>query len=158
MANMRLEEKIAQKLITGGLTLSVAESCTGGLLTHRLTNVPGSSKYLFAGLVVYGNAAKMAFAGVPQASLKKHGAVSLETALALAKGVRRRCKTDFGIGVTGIAGPGGGTKNKPVGLTFIAVASSEEAVCLECRFSGTRESIKRQASTQALKLFGEFLD
>jgi len=155
---MRIEEKIIQALIDQKKTLSTAESCTGGLLTHRLTDIPNCSKVLKAGLVLYSNEAKETLLKVPSAVLKKHGAVSDEVAILMAKKVRLKFKTDFGIGITGIAGPQGGSRSKPVGLVFIAVHTVNEALCLKCQFTGTRQQIKKQATHQALALLREFLD
>jgi len=154
---MRIEEKIAQTLINTGKSLSIAESCTGGLLANRLTNIPGSSHFLKFSLVAYSNEAKIKLLKIPEAIIRKHGAVSTQVAVAMAQNARKRLKTDFGIGLTGIAGPTGGTKTKPVGLTFIAVCTDLEALCIECHFVGTRLKIKTQAATQALRLLHEFL-
>ena len=154
---MTLEQKIAQNLINSKRTLGIAESCTGGLLANRLTNIPGSSNFLKLGLVAYSNEAKSKILKVPQDMLQKHGAVSIEVAIAMAQGARKILDTDFGVGITGIAGPGGGTIAKPVGLTYIAVSTNIEVLCLECRFTGTRKSIKSQAATQALRTLHEFL-
>ena len=138
-------------------TLAIAESCTGGLLANRLTNIAGSSKFLKLALIAYSNEAKTKILKVPHATLRKYGAVSTQTAVAMAKGAQKILKTDFGIGITGIAGPTGGTKKKPVGLVYIAVCTNIETLCLEYQFRGTRISIKSQAATQALRLLQEFL-
>jgi PncC family amidohydrolase len=154
---MDLERKVAQKLIQSGKTLAIAESCTGGLLSNRLTNVPGSSQFLKLSIVAYSNAAKTKLLKIPGKFIRQNGAVSNQVAAALAKNVRKILKTDFGIGITGIAGPSGGNRLKPVGLTYIAVCTNEKTLLLECHFTGTRTSIKTQASTQALRLLQEFL-
>ncbi|HBR15380.1 MAG TPA: competence protein ComA [Candidatus Omnitrophica bacterium] len=154
---MRLEQKAAQLLASKKKTVSLAESCTGGLLSHRLTNVPGSSNYLKLAVVAYSNEAKEKTLKISPPLMKKHGAVSGAVATAMAKGVREILKTDFGVSITGIAGPTGGTLQKPTGLTFIAVATELETLCLECRFQGTRAGIKSQAANQALRLLIEFL-
>lgn len=154
---MRIEEKVAEFLIRAKKTLAIAESCTGGLLANRLTNIPGSSHFLKCALVAYSNEAKIKLLKVPEAVLRKYGAVSAQVAISMAQGTRKLLKTDFGVGITGIAGPSGGTKAKPVGLTFIAVATNTETLCLECHFQGTRKSIKKQTTTQALQLLYEFL-
>ncbi len=154
---MKIEEKIAQALVVQKKTLGVAESCTGGLLSHRLTNIPGCSDFLKLGVVAYSNEAKIKCLKVSQEDLKKHGSVSEEVAMAMASGVRQLAKTGFGIGITGIAGPTGGTKKKSVGLVYIAVNTKDETLCLKCQFEGTRSSIKSQSSTQALYLLLEFL-
>lgn len=154
---MRIEEKIAQSLILTKKTLAIAESCTGGLVTNRLTNIPGSSNFLKLALVAYSNEAKIKHLKVPETSINRHGAVSAQVAIAMAKGVKNSLKTDFGIGITGIAGPTGGSRTKPIGLTYIVVCTDIETLCLECRFKGTRSNIKSQAATQALRLLYEFL-
>ncbi len=118
-----LEMTIGRLLAARGLTIATAESCTGGLIAHRLTNVAGSSAYLMGGAVSYSNAVKQNLLGVPAATLVTHGAVSAETALAMARGARRLFAVDMAVSVTGIAGPGGGTPQKPVGLTFIGLAA-----------------------------------
>ena len=154
---MKLEEQIGEALLNQNKTLSIAESCTGGLLSHRLTNVPGSSGYLLSAIICYSNEAKTKLVRVPTQLIEKHGAVSEEVALAMAKGVRTLQNSDFGIGITGIAGPTGGTSQKPIGLTFIAVATAQEELCFKCHFEGSRLEIKKKASTQALNLIKEFL-
>jgi len=154
---MNLVQKIIQALQSQGQTLAVAESCTGGLVANRITDVPGSSDVFLLGVITYSNEAKQKILNIPPKALKSHGAVSEQIAIAMAKGVRKIHKTDFGIGITGIAGPTGGTKAKPVGLTYIAVSTKDETLCLHCMFQGTRPQIKKQASTQALELLTEFL-
>lgn len=154
---MRLEEKTAQRLIAAKKTLAIAESCTGGLLSHRITNIPGSSKFLKMALVAYSNDAKVKLLKVPRSALYRHGAVSENAALAMAQGARRIFSTDFGVSITGIAGPTGATKTKPVGLTFIAVAASAETLCVQYLFKGPRMRVKQQAADAALKLLLEFL-
>ncbi len=154
---MPQEHTVINLLTQKQKTLAMAESCTGGLLSHRLTNVPGSSKAIHFGLCVYSNASKTKFLKIPAALIKKHGAVSEPVALLMADNVRKIQKSDFGIGITGIAGPDGGTKSKPVGLVFIAVATPKEKVCLECQFEGDRDSVKKQAAGQAMELLLEFL-
>jgi len=154
---MSIEKKVAQALLAERKTLAIAESCTGGLLANRLTNIPGSSNFLKLAVVAYSNDAKVKLLKVPQATIRKYGAVSTQVAIAMAQGVRKALKTDFGIGITGIAGPTGGTKSKPVGLTYIAVCTKIETLCLECHFRGTRINVKNRAATQALQLLHEFL-
>jgi nicotinamide-nucleotide amidase len=154
---MRLEEKIAKALMTGQKTLSVAESCTGGLLTHRLTNISGSSGFLMATVVSYSNASKIKILKVPSSLIKKHGAVSLPVAKSMAQGVRRLLNTDFGVSITGIAGPTGGTPQKPVGLTFIGIASRQKTICDQVIFKGSRLRVKEQAADRALELLKKFL-
>ena len=152
-----MEEKIALALMDKKKTLSIAESCTGGLLTHRLTNIQGSSAFLKFTLVAYSNESKKKFLKIPGSLMKKYGAVSQEAAALMAKNARKILNTDFGISITGIAGPGGATALKPVGLCYIAIAAARENVCLECHFKGGRLKIKNQAAAQALKLLYEFL-
>lgn len=154
---MKLEEKIVQKLIQKQKTLATAESCTGGLLASKITEISGSSNVFKGGLVTYSNEAKITFAKVPAKIIKKQGAVSEDIAIGLAQGTRKAHQSHFGIGITGIAGPSGGTKTKPVGLVFIAVCNEVETICLKCQFKGARAQIRRQTVTQALKLLLEFL-
>jgi PncC family amidohydrolase len=157
MTLSRTATDTARILTSGRLTLAVAESCTGGLLTHSLTNVPGSSLFLKAGLVCYANEAKIRVLGVPPSLLTHHGAVSAATAQAMARGVRCRIKADIGIGITGIAGPGGGTEKKPVGLVFIAAASARKTIFKKFIFKGTRLQIKEQAARAALLMLRSIL-
>lgn len=157
MLSMSQEEKAAQYLIAKRKTLSIAESLSGGLLSHRLTNIPGSSKFLKATLVVYSNESKQKLLKIKAEDLNKNGAVSEQVAIAMAKNVRKLFDTDFGIGITGIAGPTGGTKRKPIGMTFIAVATKEELLCIQYQFFGERKDIKQSATTEALRLLNEFL-
>lgn len=147
-----LEEAVASKLMDGGVTLALAESCTGGLLGHRLTNVPGSSAFLDRGYVVYSNRAKMEELGVKEATLQQFGAVSAETVQEMAQGARLRSKTDLGLAITGIAGPGGGTPQKPVGLVYISLASSGDTIVQRHLWKGTREQVKDRTALAALQL------
>ncbi len=147
-----LEERVAALFTDSGQTLSTAESCTGGLIAHRLTNVSGASTFFMGGVVAYDNAVKASVLGVSEETLSAHGAVSAETASAMAEGVRRALRTDYGIAVTGIAGPLGGSPEKPVGLVFLAVSSSEGTRVVRRQFSGTRLEIKNQTADAALGL------
>jgi nicotinamide-nucleotide amidase len=133
-------------------TLAVAESCTGGLLSQRLTSISGSSRSFLGGAVVYSNELKTDFAGVPPEMIEVHGAVSTEVAEALAQGIRQRTGASMGVGVTGIAGPNGGSDEKPVGLVYIAVSYGNRTESLECNFRGDRDRIRQWASQQALDL------
>jgi nicotinamide-nucleotide amidase len=133
-------------------TVGVAESCTGGLIAERLTNIPGSSRYFLSGIVTYSNESKIELAGIPPLVLEMQGAVSEEVARGLAEGIRERLATTIGIGVTGIAGPGGGSEEKPVGTVFIAVAGSAETVIQRHLFTGGRDKVRWQASQAALDL------
>ena len=144
------EQVMLRLLAERGSTLAVAESCTGGLLAQRITAVPGSSQSFLGGAVVYSNALKTAFADVPQALLQEHGAVSEPVAHALAEGIRARCGADLGVGITGIAGPEGGTEAKPVGLVYVAVANVTETQVLRLNLGGDRERIRWFATQHAL--------
>ncbi|MEI6863128.1 MAG: competence/damage-inducible protein A [Candidatus Omnitrophota bacterium] len=147
-----LESTVVNSLIKKGLTIATAESCTGGLLSHRLTNVSGSSICFKAGVTVYANEAKESFLGVSHKTLKLHGAVSRPVAIEMARAIKHYACVDIGISITGIAGPTGGTKNKPVGLVYIALVTNKGYVVKESRFRGSREEIKLQASQTALNL------
>lgn len=154
---MNIENQIAKRLIRKHKTVSVAESCSGGLLAHRLTNISGSSQYFIGGVLVYANTAKSLLLKVSPALLKEHGAVSRPVAEKMAMTVRKILKSDFGISITGIAGPSGGTKDKPVGLTYIAVARQGKVICEEYRFKGTRLNIKTAAVNSALRMLAKYL-
>ncbi len=147
-----LEVVVGQLLLGRGLHVAVAESCTGGLLSSRLTDVPGSSAYLDMSVVTYANAAKTSLLGVPAPLLAEHGAVSEPVARAMAEGIRVRAGADIGVGVTGIAGPSGGTPEKPVGLVFVAVSEAGATTVRPFRFFGERDRIKFQATQGALDL------
>lgn len=147
-----LEGKIGELLLERGFTLAVAESCTGGLIGHRLTQVPGSSAYFMEGAVTYSNAAKSARLGVDPALIEKYGAVSREVALAMAKGIRQTAGTHIGLSTTGIAGPGGGSEEKPVGLTYIAVADAEGEHCGKFIYHQDRVRNKERTAQTALNL------
>jgi nicotinamide-nucleotide amidase len=133
-------------------TLSVAESCTGGLLAERLTRIPGSSSYFLGGAVCYTNEMKTRWAGVPAEMIHTHGAVSQPVAQALAEGVRSRTGSSIGLGITGIAGPAGGTSEKPVGLVFIAIADERGTQVREFRFPGDRDRVRFWATQMALEM------
>ena len=152
-----LEAVVGDLLVDRGLRISVAESCTGGLLTSRLTDVPGSSRYVDQAVVVYANEAKTELLGVPVDVLREHGAVSEPVALAMAEGVKSRARADIGVGVTGIAGPGGGSPEKPVGTVAIAVVVPGEARVRTFRFHGERDQVKFQASQGALDMVRRML-
>ena len=147
-----LEQIVGYWMQMRGATLAVAESCTGGLLAERLTSISGSSRYFLGGATVYSNQLKTELAGVPAEMIDRHGAVSREVAAALAEGIRYRCASTLGVGVTGIAGPSGGTPDKPVGLVFHAVASDAGTEIVERKFPGDRKRIRRFASTMALDM------
>ncbi len=135
-----------------GSRLAIAESCTGGLISHLLTKSPGASDYLIGSAVVYANSAKTRLLGVSEDTLRGHGAVSAEVAAEMAEGSRRLCETDFGVAVTGIAGPGGGSAQKPVGLVYWAVAHPGGTLIKERIFSGSRSEIQSNAAHSALDL------
>ena len=152
-----LEEVVGAILADRALTIGVAESCTGGLIMSRLTDVPGSSRYVERGVVVYSNGSKVDVLGVPEAVIATHGAVSEPVAIAMAGGIRLRAKADIGIGVTGIAGPDGGTPVKPVGTVAIAAVSAAGSRVRTFRFVGGREMVKFQASQAALDMVRRML-
>ncbi len=152
-----LEKVVGYLLSMGGSTLSVAESCTGGRVGWRLTRVPGSSDYFKGGVIAYSDDLKQRLLGIKAAVLKKHGAVSEETALMMARGVREKCATDYGLAITGVAGPGGGTEKKPVGMVFVAVAGGAGERVRELRLAGGRGSIRGAACQAALELLRRFL-
>ena len=147
-----LEQIVLYYLEMRGATLAVAESCTGGMIAQRLTSISGSSRSFLGGAVVYSNELKTEFAGVPEELIEEKGAVSREVAIALAEGIRRRCHSTFGVGVTGIAGPGGGSEEKPVGLVYIAISDGAQTEVVEKNFSGDRERVRFYASQQALDM------
>jgi nicotinamide-nucleotide amidase len=147
-----LEQIVGYWLQMRGATVAVAESCTGGLLAERITSISGSSRYFLGGAVVYSNQLKTDFAGVPAEMIERHGAVSREVAAALAEGIRYRTEATLGVGITGVAGPGGGTAEKPVGLAFHAVASDRGTEVVQRNFAGDRSRIRRFASTMALDM------
>lgn len=151
-AGESLEQIVGYYLQMRGATLAVAESCTGGLLGERLTSVSGSSRYFLGGAIVYSNDMKTLFANVPPLLTAQYGAVSREVAAALAEGIRDECRATFGIGITGIAGPTGGTPEKPVGLVYHALADGTKTEVVERRFPGDRERVRRFASQQALDM------
>ncbi len=154
----RMEDVVGKLLREKALTLSVAESCTGGLIGHRITNVPGSSDYFMGGVVVYSNAAKIRMLGVNPDTLNRFGAVSAETAREMAQGIRQYMDTDLGIAVTGIAGPSGGTKEKPVGTVFIGLSTAKEEFTRRYRFFGNREQIKLNTSMMALDWIRRYIN
>jgi nicotinamide-nucleotide amidase len=147
-----LEQIVLYYLGLRQATLAVAESCTGGMVAQRITSVPGSSRSFMGGVVVYSNEMKTAFADVPAALIEQHGAVSSEVASALAEGIRKKTGATLGLGVTGIAGPGGATETKPVGRVYIAVSDAQTTDSFERNFRGGRDRIREWASQQALDL------
>lgn len=147
-----LSEVVGELLLSRGETLSVAESCTGGMLASSIVDVAGSSNYFLGGVVSYSNKAKEDFLGLPHILLKRHGAVSPEIAKAMAEGVRERFNSTYGIGITGIAGPGGATRNKPAGLVYIALAWEDSVRIKRFVFPGDRSSIRERSVVAALDL------
>lgn len=152
-----LEGVVGRLLIRRRATVSVAESCTGGLLTDRLTNVPGSSRYVRGGVIAYHNEIKAEVLGVPTALVQRYGAVSAPVAKAMAQGVRRVAGSDIGIAVTGIAGPSGATARKPVGLVYLGLSDGNVTRAQRCQFFGDRLSIKAQAAQAALDWLRHYL-
>jgi len=152
-----LINQIHKFLVKNKKTIAVAESCTGGLLSNILTSLPDSSKYFMLGVVVYSNKAKENILKISAGTIAKKGAVSKDVAKLLAKSVRSLAKTDFGIGITGIAGPGGGSKEKPVGTVFIAIDSKNKRICEKFNFTGTRSSIRKKSALKALELLKRML-
>jgi len=153
-----LEQRVGQALKKRRLTISVAESCTGGLLASRIIDAPGASAYFIGGIVAYHNEVKAKLLAVPEEALKKIGAISEETATAMARGCRRLFGTDIGVSITGIAGPTGGSAAKPVGITYIAVESVTGRRCECFRWSGNRASNRESSVNAALELVLAFLD
>ena len=147
-----MEEVVGRRLAMTEFTLAVAESCTGGLIAQRLTSVPGSSKYFIEGVVTYSNESKTRLLGVDKKLIEEFGAVSQQVARDMARGVRHRAKTDFGLAVTGVAGPGGGTEDKPVGLVYIALADSAHTEHKKLTIPGDRELVRWRASQAALDM------
>jgi nicotinamide-nucleotide amidase len=152
-----LETVIVSQLTARKSTLAVAESCTGGLLAHRLTNVPGASEIFLAGYVTYSNEAKVAVLGVPSSAIAEYGAVSETVARAMAEGAREKSETTFALATTGIAGPGGGSAQKPVGTAYVALAGGGETVVRHLFFPTDRETFKQLATQMALNLLRERL-
>jgi len=151
-----LADDVGRLLSGRSLTLAVAESCTAGGLAHAVTEVPGSSAYFVGGVVSYSNEAKVELLGVDRAAIDSKGAVSEEVAIQMADGARTRLGSDLGVGITGIAGPSGGTPEKPVGLVYIAVSSSNRSTCSRNLFEGSRAEVRARAVETALKMLLEF--
>jgi len=153
-----LEKSVGDLLRKKGWKLSVAESCSGGLISHRITNIPGSSDYFDRGIVVYSNNAKEELLGVPAAIIEQYGAVSEETAEKMAAGIQAKTGTEVALAVTGIAGPGGGTQEKPVGLVYISLAKADHSVkVIKYQFPGDREFIKTRTANEALNILRLYL-
>jgi len=152
-----LEVEVGKLLKQRGLTLATAESCTGGLVAHRVTNVSGSSAYFLGGVIAYSNALKESLLGVKRETLMAHGAVSREAAIEMARGARERFGADVAVSVTGIAGPTGGTPEKPVGLTYIALVAPNYEVCERFVWRGDRLKTKEQSAEAVLRMVVEYL-
>lgn len=156
-SNQPLEFEVGQHLREQKLMFAAAESCTGGLLLHRLTNVSGSSAYVAGGIVAYSNAAKHSLLGVQEHTLNVFGAVSEQVAAAMARGVRAALGSQIGIGITGIAGPDGGTAEKPVGLTYIGLSTPDFSLVRRFVWEGDRVANKEASADAALQMLLEYL-
>jgi nicotinamide-nucleotide amidase len=154
---MELEKKIGTYLREKGWTLSIAESCTGGLVCDRITNVSGSSDYFMGGMVNYSNESKAKHLGIPLGYIRRYGAVSPQVAKKMAQGVRKAFDTTFGLSTTGVAGPTGGTKRAPIGRVFIGFADGKRAGVKKLDLKGNRREVKEKASEKALQFFYETL-
>jgi nicotinamide-nucleotide amidase len=157
LVDMEVLNKVSDELKKHHLTLATAESCTGGLLAHLLTNITGSSEYFERGVISYSNKSKIELLGVPEKLLTNFGAVSEQIARAMAEGIRKRAKVDLGVSTTGIAGPTGGTKDKPVGLVYAGIATRNDVMVKRFLFSGDRLQNKEQACDAALSFLLETL-
>lgn len=153
-----IEERVGKRLTEAGLTLAVAESCTGGLIGHRITDVPGSSTYFLGGVIAYAYEAKERLLGVRHSTLYEYGAVSEQTAGEMARGARRVVGADIGIAVTGIAGPSGGLPDKPVGTTWVAVSTRDREWTERHLWDGDRDENKAASVDAALELLLQVLD
>jgi len=154
---MRLEKAIGELLKKRGRTLSVAESCTGGLISDRITNVPGSSNYFEGGMVTYSNESKAKHLDIPLNYIRRHGAVSPQVAKKMAQGVRKAFGTTFGLSTTGVAGPTGGTKRSPIGRVFIGIADGRRTWVRKLDLRGSRREIKEKAAQKSLEFLYEML-
>lgn len=155
---IRLEEEISLLLQQHNLTLSIIESATGGLLSHLITNIPGSSRYYKGSVIAYSNEVKTAFLGIDEAIIRRHGAVSQQTAEAMAEGGKKLFTSDVCLATTGIAGPGGATPNKPVGLFYIGLAHPTGMICQKYIYQGDREQNKHLAANSALTQLKNYLN
>ena len=153
-----MTRRVGMLLSKNNMTISVCESCTGGMLGAMITSVPGSSKYFLGGIIAYSDLVKSKVVGVRAETLRHFGAVSPKVAKEMALAVKKRTLTDIGIGITGIAGPGGGTKKKPVGLVYIAIAIRNTVVVKRFMFKGSRQKIRRTACKYALDLLRKILN
>jgi PncC family amidohydrolase len=154
---MKLEKVVGDALREKGWTLSIAESCTGGLICDCITNVPGSSDYFMGGMVTYSNESKAEHLGIPLDCIKKYGAVSSQVARRMAQGVRKTFHTNFGLSTTGVAGPTGGTKRSPIGRVFVGISDGKRTWVKKRDLKGSRREIKEKATEKALQFFYERL-
>ena len=154
---MKLEKVIGEYLRERGWTLAIAESCTGGLICDRITNISGSSDYFGGGMVTYSNESKAEHLGIPLDYIKRHGAVSPQVARNMAQGVRKAFHTTFGLSTTGVAGPTGGTKRSPIGRVFIGLTKGRRTWVRKLDLKGNRREIKEKAAEKSLQLFYEIL-
>lgn len=157
LVDQELLNKVSKFLREKNLTIAVAESCTGGLIAHSLTNIPGSSDYFDRGIISYSNKSKIDLLGVKENILKKYGAVSEQVAKAMAEGVRTKSNVDIGISTTGIAGPTGGTEEKPIGLVYIGISTSKSTMVKKFHFSGNRLQNKEDTCNAALGTILEYI-
>ncbi|MFA5033823.1 MAG: CinA family protein [bacterium] len=155
---MNLSKELARILKEKKLTISVVESCSGGLIQKIITDTAGSSEYFLGGVVAYSNELKEKLIGVKHSTLLKYGAVSKETSVELANGITKITGSDIGISTTGIAGPGGGTKDKPVGLVYIGICIGKKTTSYKYLFKGNREKIRKQTAEEGLKKVIEMLN
>ena len=154
-----IEQQLAESLLRHHFTIGLAESCTGGLIAKRLTDQPGSSAYVLGGVVAYANSVKEQVLGVSSHTLESYGAVSAETALEMAEGARRLLGASIALSITGIAGPGGGSPTKPIGLTYIGLATpTHPTQTFRYVWAGDREAVRMQSATQALQLVLNWID
>jgi nicotinamide-nucleotide amidase len=156
-SHMKLEKRIGDYLRERGWTLSIAESCTGGLISDRITNISGSSDYFDGGMVTYSNESKVKHLGIPMNDIKRYGAVSPQVARKMAQGVRKAFGTTFGLSCTGVAGPTGGTKRAPIGRVFVGLADGRRTWVKKLDLRGSRRGIKGKAATRSLEFFHEIL-
>jgi PncC family amidohydrolase len=157
MVEKTMEEQIGELLLQRRWFLALAESCTGGLVSHRITNVPGSSSYYLGGITAYANETKMRLLRVSPDTLEKHGAVSRVTVLEMARGARQNLHADISMSISGIAGPGGGTPEKPVGLTWIGLCSPDWEHAWSYVWRGDRIQVKEQSAGEVLRLLRDYL-
>jgi PncC family amidohydrolase len=150
--DMLLEQQIKEELESHSLTIAVAESCTGGLLGSKITDIPGASRYFLGGIIAYQNQIKETLLNVPHSVIEEHGAVSAQTAEAMARGCRELFKCDIAVAITGIAGPTGGSANKPVGFSYIGLATAKKVTARNFQWQGTRLQNKESLVNAAMKL------